>query len=64
VLQFSPLVHWPSPQFAEQSLSVALAQPGGQHPSLSMQVVTALWAHCAVQVAAVPVSISTLHALA
>ena len=46
-----------------QSLSFAKVQPAGQHPSALMHAEIGDAAHCALQVAALPVSTSLVHAL-
>src|SRR5205823_3100328 len=46
-----------------QSLSVAAVQPEGQHPSPLTHVVMTAWTHAAVQVLALPVSVSVVQAL-
>jgi hypothetical protein len=58
----SPLSTWPLPQVAEQSPSEVLLHPGGQHPSLLLQAVVGAWLQAALQLAALPVSTSTVQA--
>src|SRR5262245_4745765 len=64
--QVSPASTRPLPQTAGQSLSRVLAVPlqlAGQQPSLSMQAVIGVKVQAAVQVIAVPVSMSAVQAL-
>jgi len=42
---------------------VAAVQPAGQHPSPDVQAVTGTLAHCALQLAALPVRVSVVQAL-
>jgi hypothetical protein len=53
----------PLPQLGEQSLSVLLLQPLGQQPSPLAQLAMETWPQDALQVAALPVSVSAVHAL-
>lgn len=47
----------------EQSESLAVEQPVGQHPSPPLHCVMGLCPHARLQVAALPVAVSTVHAL-
>jgi hypothetical protein len=53
----------PSPQYAEQSWSLAVTQPAGQQPSPLLHVVIAAKEQAAEQLAALPVSVSVVQAL-
>ena len=59
----SPESTMPSPQLGEQSLSVRVVQPGGQQPSPPVQAVMAAKAQAALQVDALPTSVSSVQAL-
>src|SRR5438046_1794175 len=52
-----------SPQLTLQSLSFAALQPLGQQPSPLLQEVIAVCVHCALQLLALPVRVSLVHAL-
>jgi hypothetical protein len=54
----------PSPQLAEQSLSVSALQPWGQHPSPASQAVLMALTHTTSQVSGAPLRLSSVHALA
>jgi hypothetical protein len=60
--QVSPGSTVPSPQLAEQSMSPGRAQPAGQQPSPPRHVVIATLAQSALQVLALPTSMSVVHA--
>lgn len=53
--------HTPLPQEAEQSLSLDVLQPEGQHPSLLVQEVIDVKVHSASQFAALPLSVSVVQ---
>src|SRR5690349_8890352 len=61
--QVSPASTTPLPQLAEQLLSLLALQPGGQQPSPLRQVVIGCRVQAAVQLAALPLSESSVHAL-
>jgi len=61
--QVSPGWTTPSPQKPLQSESFAVVHPAGQQPSPLWQVVIAVFEHCAVQSALVPLIVSVVHAL-
>lgn len=61
--QVSPWSTWPLPQVAEQSLSVAGLQPGGQHPSPPVQTPTGWCEQARLQVEALPVWASEVQAI-
>jgi hypothetical protein len=64
VSQSSPASTMPLPQAGPaQSGSVAEVQPEGQQPSPGEQVVMVVWVQWAVQVAALPSSVSVVQAL-
>jgi hypothetical protein len=60
--QVSPAEITPSPHLGEQSLSLPMLQPAGQQPSSFAQAVIGSWVQATLQVAAVPVMMSLVHA--
>jgi hypothetical protein len=61
--QVSPICITPSPQLAEQSPSVAVVQPAGQHPSSAPHAVIAVRSQRRSHVSAEPVAMSIVQAL-
>jgi hypothetical protein len=61
--QVSPASTTPLPQLAEQSVSAVASQPTGQQPSPEAHALMALWLHATLQLAALPVIWSCVHAL-
>jgi hypothetical protein len=61
--QVSPGSTIPFPQDAEQSSSVVPSQVAGQHPSALVQAVMGGYEQAALQLAALPVSVSVVHEL-
>jgi len=61
--QVSPGSMTPLPHVTEQSRSLLALQPAGQHASLLPQVTIAECAHARLQLAALPVAVSIVHAL-
>jgi len=61
--QVSPCSTIVFPQVGPQSLSTADVHPVGQQPSPDVQAVTGTLAHCALQLLALPVSVSAVQAL-
>ena len=59
----SPDSTTPFPHDGEQSLSEVALHPAGQHPSPPTHIVIATELHAALQLAALPVSVSVVHAL-
>ena len=60
--QVSPASTTPLPHEAEQSISEAVSQPVGQHPSPSAQLTMATFEQATLQLAALPVMVSPVHA--
>jgi hypothetical protein len=61
--QVSPASRTPLPQLAEQSVSAVASQPTGQQPSPGAHALMAVWLHATLQLAALPVIWSWVHAL-
>jgi hypothetical protein len=61
--QVSPGSSIPSPQDDEQSESLAASHPLGQQPSPEAQSVIVVWRHYALQLLALPVTRSAVHAM-